>query len=285
MKKITLLYAESQPETLQLVPHLSKLLQHYGYESYLINITDKEQPILDSELKASKMMIVLGGDGSILHAAHLEQAQGTPILGINFGRVGYLTELEPDELEQELPYYLNGDKSIWIDERSMLQATIANGEEQQEFQALNDIMIARGTWPRGVYVRTWIDELFFDTFYGDGLILSTATGSTAYNISVGGPILHPKIEGCILTPIAPHLASNRAVVIPLQSTIQLQIATNSQDGVFSADGQWNCELKDGAVVTIQKSPNITRFIRRKPRTHFYQVIRGHQNDGEDKTLS
>ena len=282
MNKIALLYEESQPETLQLIPHLTTLLQHYGYATYIINISDEEQKIQAQELKESKMLIVLGGDGSILHAAHLCEAQGTPILGINFGRVGYLTELEPDELEQELPYYLNGDPSIWIDERSMLQATITHNNEQQEFHALNDIMIARGTWPRGVYVHTWIDELFFDTFYGDGIILSTATGSTAYNLSVGGPILHPKIEGCILTPIAPHLASNQALIVPLQSTIQLQIVTNTQNGVFSADGQWNSELKDGAAVTIQKSPNITRFIRRKPRTHFYQVIRGHQNEEEEK---
>lgn len=274
MKKIALLYEESQSETLRFVPELATLLQQHNYETEIINLN--QEGLECAELQDCQMLVVLGGDGSILQAAHLCAAQGTPILGINFGRVGYLTELEPQELTRELPYYLNGDKSIWLDERAMLHATVKQGERQQEFIALNDMMIARGTWPRGVYVKTWIDDQFLDTFYGDGIILSTATGSTAYNLSVGGPIMHPKIEACILNPIAPHLASNRALVIPLKSTIQFQISTNDQNGIFSADGQWNCEVQDGTTVTIQKSDQITRFIRRKPPVHFYRVIHSPQ---------
>ncbi|GCE22695.1 NAD kinase [Dictyobacter kobayashii] len=276
MSKIALLYEEDQSETLQFVPYLTTLLQQHGYDTYIINLSREEHKLNDPQLKDCKMLVVLGGDGSILHAAHLNAAQGTPILGINFGRVGYLTELEPQELEHELPYYLDGDESVWIDERAMLHATVKQGGEQQEFVALNDIMIARGTWPRGVYVKTWIDNQYLDTFYGDGIILATATGSTAYNLSVGGPIMHPRVEACILTPIAPHLAENRALVIPQRSIIKFQIATNAQSGIFSADGQWNCEVQDGSTVIIQKSSQTTRFIRRKPPVHFYQVIHSPQ---------
>ncbi|GHO83709.1 NAD kinase [Dictyobacter formicarum] len=276
MKKIALLYEESQSETLQFVPELTTLLQQHDYETVIINLNQEGLECTDPDLQHCQMLIVLGGDGSILQAAHLCASQSTPILGINFGRVGYLTELEPQELGQELPYYLNGDKSIWLDERTMLHATVKQGERQQEFIALNDMMIARGTWPRGVYVKTWIDGQFLDTFYGDGIIFSTATGSTAYNLSVGGPIMHPRVEACILNPIAPHLASNRALVVPLQATIQFQISTNDQNGIFSADGQWNCEVRDGTTVTIQKSDQITRFIRRKPPVHFYRVIHNPQ---------
>ncbi|GLV55053.1 NAD kinase [Dictyobacter sp. S3.2.2.5] len=281
MKKIALLYEESQPETLQFIPELAAIMKQHDYETEIVNLNQEGLECSDPALQNCQMLIVLGGDGSILHTAHLCSAQHTPILGVNFGRVGYLTELEPDELAHELPYYLNGDKSIWTDERTMLHATLQQGDEKQEFVALNDMMIARGTWPRGVYVKTWIDDQFLDTFYGDGIILSTATGSTAYNLSVGGPIMHPKIEASILNPIAPHLSSNRALVIPLQSTIRFQISTNDQDGVFSADGQWNCAVQDGTTVTIQKSDQITRFIRRKPPVHFYRVIHNPQQTSEE----
>ncbi|GCF11039.1 NAD(+)/NADH kinase [Dictyobacter arantiisoli] len=280
MRKIILLYEEVQPEVLQLLPHLIARLHEEGYITSTINVTKGEHKQANPPLQNVEMFLVLGGDGTILHAAHLCAEHSIPILGVNFGRVGYLTELEPSELARELPAYLNGAPSLWIDERAMLQAVVRQGDDQQQFLALNDMMIARGTWPRGVYIKAWIDDLFFDTFYGDGIILSTPTGSTAYNISVGGPILHPKIEGYILTPIAPHLASNRALVIPLGSKIQLQITTHTQNGIFSADGQWDYEVKNNALVTIDKSPFRTRFIRRKPPTHFYEVIHGKQKMDE-----
>lgn len=284
MNKIALLYEELQPEIKKLVPHLVSLLKHEGYETQVVNISKNEHKDTSLSLENIEMTLVLGGDGSILHAAHLCNTMETPILGVNFGRVGYLTELEPDELEQQLPHYLHPDASVWIDKRAMLQAVVTQGDEQYEFIALNDIMIARGNWPRGVYIRIWIDDEFFNTFYGDGIILATATGSTAYNISIGGPILHPKIAGCIITPIAPHLSSHHALVVPMQAKIRLQISTNSQSGIFSADGQWNHEVKDGALVTIQKSPCMTRFIRRKPPEHFYQVIHGKQKQDEEDSL-
>src|SRR5512146_2843244 len=104
------------------------------------------------------------------------------------------------------------------------------------------------------------------------MILSTATGSTAYNMSVGGPLLHPQVQSCVLTPIAPHLASDRSLILPPEAKVKLQIFTGSQNGVFSADGQMNREVKDGATITIQKSPYVTKFLRRRPPTYFYQII-------------
>src|SRR5260370_18762535 len=131
-------------------------------------------------------------------------------------------------------------------------------------------------------MRTWLDDDYYNTTYADGIIVSTATGSTAYNMAVGGPLLHPQVQSSVLTPIAPHLASDRSLILPPEARVELQIFIGSQsnafpgqkqeNGVFSADGQLNREIKDGAIVTIEKSPYVTKFLRRRPPTYFYQII-------------
>ncbi|TMC83188.1 MAG: NAD(+)/NADH kinase, partial [Chloroflexi bacterium] len=168
--------------------------------------------------------------------------------------------------------YLNHDRSVWIDERIMLKAMLEQNGQREEFLALNDIVIARGRWPRVVEIHTWIDDYFYSKTFADGMIVSTATGSTAYNLAVNGPLMHPQVRSTVMTPIAPHLTSDRSLVLPPEAKIKLQIFTGSQDGVFSADGQMNCEIKDSATITIQKSQYITKFLRRRPPTYFYQII-------------
>src|SRR5579864_7433867 len=256
------------------------MLQQQGYDVRSIDLRDEmEEPaVINGQREATPlltgcdMVIVLGGDGTILHAARLCAVADIPILGVNFGRVGFLTELEPNDLPSKLPYYLERDASVWIDKRTMLHATLDQDGHYEEFLALNDIVIARGTWPRVVQVCVWIDDNDFSTIYADGIIVSTATGSTAYNMSVGGPLLHPQVQSIVLTPVAPHLASDRSLILPPEASIKLQIFTGSQDGVFSADGQINRKVKDGAVVQVQKSKYVTKFLRRRPPTYFYQII-------------
>ena len=154
----------------------------------------------------------------------------------------------------------------------MLHAALHQDGRQEEFLALNDIVIARGTWPRVVKIQITVDEYSYSTSYADGIILSTATGSTAYNMSVGGPLLHPQVQSSVLTPIAPHLASDRSLILQPEATVKLQIFTGSQNGVFSADGQMNREIIDGATVIVRKSQYVTQFLRRRPPTYFYQII-------------
>ena len=223
-------------------------------------------------IKGCDLALVLGGDGTILHAARLCAFANLPIVAVNFGRVGFLTELEPAEVLEELPHYLKQDGSVWVDNRTMLEATLDQDGTQEKFLALNDIVIARGMWPRMVQISIWVDDYFYDTTHADGIIVSTATGSTAYNMSVGGPLLHPQVQSVVLTPVAPHLASDRALILPPDARIKLQIFTGSQDGVFSADGQMNREIKHGATIHVQKSQWVTRFLRRRPPTYFYQLI-------------
>jgi NAD+ kinase len=280
VKTIAIFYQGLKEDTSRFAAQLVPTLQKQGHTVRIVDTRDEGPECADPSFQECDLALVLGGDGTIIHVARLCACVNLPIVGINFGRVGFLTELEPNEVSRELEHYLNGDKSVWVDERAMLRATLQQDGREEEFLAMNDIVIARGTWPRGVHVNIWVDEYFYNTTYADGMIVSTATGSTAYNMSVGGPLLHPQVRNLVLSPISPHLASNRSLVLQPEAKVRLQIFTNAQNGVFSADGQLNRDVKDGATVTIEKSPFITRFLRRRPPTYFYQIINAKlKNDG------
>lgn len=286
MKTIAIFYQGRKQTTFQFAAQLASTLHKQGYESRLVDLRNESQECASPAFGGCNLVIVLGGDGTIVHAARLCACAGIPIIGINFGRVGFLTELEPNEIATHLPYYLNGDASVWVDERTMLHAILDQDGQSEEFLALNDIVIARGTWPRVVQVHTWIDDFDYNTSHSDGVIVSTATGSTAYNMAVGGPLLHPQVKSTVLTPIAAHLASDRSLVLHPEATIKLQIWTGSQNGVFSSDGQLNREVKDGAIITVHKSQYITRFLRRRPPTYFYQIINAKlKNDSTTESAS
>lgn len=270
--QIAIFYQGRKQDTSAVAFHLTRMLQQQKYEVRTVDIREEGEETIDRSLDGCDLAVVLGGDGTILHAARLCAFGDIPIVGVNFGRVGFLTELEPDELETKLPYYLHKDPSVWVDKRSMLHAVLDQDGQQEEFLALNDIVIARGTWPRVVKIQITVDEHAYSTSYADGIILSTATGSTAYNMAVGGPLLHPQVQSSVLTPIAPHLASDRSLVLQPEAIVKLQIFTGSQHGVFSADGQMNRKIIDGATVVVQKSQYLTQFLRRRPPTYFYQII-------------
>jgi NAD+ kinase len=280
VKTIAIFYQGLKEDTVRFAAQLAPMLEKQGHRVRSVDIRNEGPECADSSFQGYDMALVLGGDGTIVHAARLCACINLPIIGIDFGRVGFLTELEPTEVEKDLSYFLNGDKSVWVDERAMLRGVLKQDGREEEFLALNDIVIARGTWPRGVRINVWVDNYYYNTTYADGMILSTATGSTAYNMAVGGPLLHPQVRSLVLSPISPHLAANRSLVLQPEAQVRLQIFTNAQNGVLSADGQLNREVKDGATVTVEKSPYITRFLRRRPPTYFYQIINAKlKNDG------
>ena len=272
VKAIAIFYQGRKQDTSAVANQLIPALERLGYEVRSIDSRYEGEENPDPILEGCDLAIVLGGDGTILHAARLCAYADLPIVAVNFGRVGFLTELEPGDVLNDLPHYLKREDSVWIDKRTMLHATLAQDGQQEQFLALNDIVIARGTWPRVVQIRTWVDEYFYSSTHADGIIVSTATGSTAYNMSVGGPLLHPQVQSIVITPVAPHLASDRSLILPPEASIKLQIFTGSQDGIFSADGQINRKVKDGAVVQVRKSKYVTKFLRRRPPTYFYQII-------------
>ncbi|HEY0757539.1 MAG TPA: NAD(+)/NADH kinase [Ktedonobacteraceae bacterium] len=271
-KAIAILYQGRKQDTVELAHRLAPQLQDQGHNVRVIDMREEGEDQTDCRLEDCDFALVLGGDGTILHATRLCAPANVPLLGVNFGRVGFLTELEPGEVAEHLPLYVEREQSVWIDQRAMLSAELRQDGQHEEFLALNDIVIARGTWPRVVEIHIWVDDYFYNKTHADGIILSTATGSTAYNMAVGGPLLHPQVESCVLTPIAPHLAFDRSLILPPEAQVRLQIFTGTQDGVFSADGQTNRAIKNGATITISRSQYIARFLRRRPPTYFYQII-------------
>jgi NAD+ kinase len=202
------------------------------------------------------LLLVLGGDGTLLAVADRASHAGRniPILGVNFGHLGFLTELSWPDVYGTLEQALAGTAAI--DERMMLRATVRrNGCEVADHVALNDVVITRGALSRIIELSVSVGGEFVARFNADGLIISTPTGSTAYNLSAGGPILHPGVDALVITPIAPHILSNRPVVIPATHgvTVQPHLADATQEVVLTVDGQSAFALAPDDVVTLTRS--------------------------------
>lgn len=268
-KKIGILYQEHSEGAGALARTLAERLRAEGRVVWQEALQKRDVRASD-QLPGSDMVLVLGGDGSLLSAARMCAEAGIPLLGVNFGRVGFLTELEPAEVDEKLPLYLNGD--YWIDERAMLQAEVEDGGEHHQFIALNDMVVVRGAIPRVIRVKVWLDSHYYNTTVADGIIISTATGSTAYNLAAGGPILHPQVRSSVLTPVAPHLAADRSLILEPNAVTTLELQPGSDGAIVSADGQLNVTINAGAQVIIRASQYTTRFLRRRPPTYFYRIL-------------
>jgi NAD+ kinase len=266
---IGILYQEHSEGAGTLADSLAKRLSDEG-RSVWQEALQKRETQVSSQLPGTDIVLVLGGDGSLLSAARMCAEEGIPLLGINFGRVGFLTELEPSEVDEKLPLYLDGD--YWIDERAMLQAEVESGRTHHRFIALNDMVVVRGAEPRVIRVKVWLDSHYYNTTVADGIIVSTATGSTAYNLAAGGPILHPQVRSSVLTPIAPHLATDRSLILEPNAVTTLELQPGSDGAILSADGQLNLTLSAGTQVIIRASEHVTRFLRRRPPTYFYRIL-------------
>lgn len=263
-----IVYLQTNPAATALAERLLRELRASGHVVW--SRPSRAEGNLEALLDGTQLVLVLGGDGTVLSVARACAARNVPILGINFGRVGFLAELEPSEVTEQLPLYLAGD--YWIDERSMLRAEVEIGGERHQFAALNDIVLVRGAQPRVIRIKVWLDGHFYNTTVADGIIVSTATGSTAYNLAAGGPILYPAVRSNVLTPIAPHLVADRSLVLEPGAGVTLELQEGSDTAVLSADGQINLEIATGTQVRVGSNEHITRFLRRRPPTYFYRIL-------------
>ena len=195
---------------------------------------------------------------------------GVALMGVNMGRLGFLSEMTPDNWKDTLPRVLAGE--AWIELRMMLRArTLRGGKPLSEHLALNDIVISRGTLARMVRLATQIDGDQLATYNADGLILSTPTGSTAYSLAAGGPILPPELHNILVVPIAPHLSLNRPIVLSQGAVIQVTIGTDHQ-AILTVDGQSEVDLEHRDVVEVSASPHTSRFARVTGQTYFYHTL-------------
>ena len=221
------------------------------------------------------LLVALGGDGTMLRAGHLGGLKQVPILGINLGRFGFLMELRHDQWREAMDRLLTGD--FWVESRMMLRAEQwRGGERLGSWEVLNEAVVSRGMIVRPVHLETSVDGRFLTTYVADGLIASTPTGSTAYALAVGGPILPPELRTILLVPVAPHLSIDRAIVLSEGSSVSITVHTTHQ-AVLSADGQPPIQLEDGDCVKARASDHSVQFVRFQDPGYFYRNLTPHMN--------
>jgi NAD+ kinase len=239
--------------------------------------------ILDKSALAADvdMVLVLGGDGTLIGMADCiaEAGTGTPILGVNFGSLGFLTEVTLPELYRSLENALNG--RAHVEERMMLRATTSSGGDVLTRSiAVNDAVITKTARSRMIDLSVYVGDEFVTRVRADGLIIATPTGSTAYNLSAGGPIVQPNVDAMIITPIAPHTLTNRPIVIPGTSTVRVQPTMEARDEiVFTLDGQSTFPIHAGDEITVCRAHKPLRLIHPSTRSYF-EVLRTKLKWGE-----
>lgn len=224
------------------------------------------------------LIIVLGGDGTLISVARQVGSLNTPILGVNLGSLGFLTEVTLNELYPVLEQVVRGE--FTTTSRMMLEAIVRRGKEEiSRYQVLNDVVINKGALARIIDMEAWVDENYLTTFKADGLIIATPTGSTAYNLAAGGPIVHPGLHCLVISPICPHTLTNRPIIVSDQAVIRVEVKFQDEDVVFTADGQVGMPLHGGDVVEVRMSGNSTQLVR-SPFKDYFQVLRTKLRWGE-----
>ena len=268
IRRVGVLYHPKIADSHQLADEMAAHLESLGASTWIGSVWDEHA--VEARIDQLDLLVTLGGDGSMLRAGRMSAPHGVPIVGINLGRLGFLVEIQRDEWRTWLPHVLAG--GYRIEERMMLSAESHRGEALLgAHDALNEVVLSRGTLARVVRIHTHIDGDHLTQYVADGLIVSTATGSTAYALAAGGPILPPTLKNILLIPIAPHLSMDRAVVLDQGSNVEMRVVTDHQ-AMLTVDGQFEVTLMDGDQVTVKASPHVARFVRVHPSAHFYRTL-------------
>lgn len=234
----------------------------------------------DSEVVQADIVLVFGGDGTVLATSRKCAPAGTPMLPINLGRFGFLTEVIPDHLTSALERLLDGDYTI--EERMMLRGELLrDGEPQQEELALNDLVVAHGSLVRVLHLSMQINGRYVTTYAADGLILGTPTGSTAYSLSAGGPLVHPALSVILITPICPHTLTSRALLVPDTHEVTLQAESLDGESVrVTVDGQIGIPMLPDDTIRITRAPYPARLVTQIGGDTFYEKLQTKLHWGE-----
>jgi NAD+ kinase len=259
------------PDSEDLAREIAARLKRSGVETTTGTLVD---PVLGDAVLNGRvdMLIALGGDGTMLRAGHLCAPKGIPVLGINLGHLGFLIEVERGGWMHAVERVLAGD--YWLESRMMLRVTWLREERVQgEWDVLNECAVGRGRSVRLVELVTEIDGTYLTTYAADAVILATPTGSTAYALAAGGPILPPELRNILIVPVAPHFSVDRAVVLQEGSMICVTVRT-SHEATLSMDGQPPVDLKDGDRVKVHAADHTVQFVRLQDRGYFYRDLLG-----------
>jgi len=258
------------PKTREMAEEVQKWLETRGVHSWLRS-TDEEELAIAS-IPDSSLLVVLGGDGSTLHAARLALPHDVPIFCINMGQVGFLSEAQPGNWQDRLEKVLRGE--YWREHRLMLHASLRRDEQTLDaFAALNEIVVGRGSSVRVVNFQLSVDGDLVTRYTADALIVATPTGSTAYSMAAGGPLLPPQLQNFVVVPVAAHLSLNRALVLHEEAEIVIRVHMD-HEAVLTADGQAGIILQDGDEVIIKKHENYACFARVESSGYFYRRLMG-----------
>lgn len=271
LKSIGVLAHPQRPQTNPVAEEIAHALRQRGYMTWLHTHWNELQ-VLD-QVKEADMVIAIGGDGAMLRAGRVCAPHHVPVLGVNMGQLGFLTEISgPDRWEIDLNRVLAGD--YWIEQRMMLCASVLrNGEAIISGDALNDAVISGSAFGRMIQVEMYIDKGWATTYSADALIVATATGSTAYALAVGGPILPPELRNILIVPSAPHLSMDRPIVLAEGSTVEIiPTSANRHEVSLMVDGTVLWMLQAGERIRIQASEHISRFVRMRERNYFYRSL-------------
>ncbi len=269
MKKLGIFYHPMGDSARALAEEVRRRAVADGISTWMTSPWDEDAVV--QHLPGTELLLCLGGDGTVLSAARSVQPHGVPILGVNLGRLGFLCELAPNETIERLPEILLG--RYRVEELSMLRAELPalQATPALELHALNDVTIARASVLRPIYLTLEVDGVRVAKVRADGMIVATATGSTGYNLSAGGPVLPPSSRQIVVTAVAPHLSRMRPLVLPGNSLLSVTVEFD-HEAVVSLDGQVNRPLHSGETVQIQQSPYRARLARLGSTSHFYSRL-------------
>jgi len=279
IKKVGIILRPSTPELKSMFFHVKSVFAVHGIEATIESMSGSMIGVLGQEFdilcRNSDILVTLGGDGTLISAARRSYQYQLPVLGIHAGKLGFLADISTMELDEFVEKLTNGQYRI--DQRSMLQATIKTAAGENRVIAFNDIVLTRPSISKMIHLETFVDERSFNTYFGDGVIISTPTGSTAYNLSAGGPVLFPQTEVFVLTPISPHSLTQRPVVLP--GHYPIEIKTPDENALAIVDGQDIYEFGGGDSIEIHLAPESAHLIHRE-NFNYFEVLKEKLGWGE-----
>jgi NAD+ kinase len=278
-RRVGLLLKRDKQEAREIAAELAPWLRQLGHESFVVGDGVDGAEHLPEEGLGDKidLLVVLGGDGTLLHGAALVADRGVPLLGINLGHLGFLTSCAPADSKVALERALAGE--LALEERMRLRCDLkrASGEVITKY-ACNDAVVSQGALARLIELDARLDNIPIALYRADGLIVATPTGSTAYTLAAGGPVVTPDVRAFVVTPICPHTLTNRPVVCPSSSRIAIRLASPAQHVMITIDGQWGTQLATGDVIELsQASPPLYLY---RPAESYFDVLRQKLRWGE-----
>jgi len=268
MRRIGIFFNPLKETACSLAREVTEYLRAHRLAVWLCSASDWERAC--PQVEGTDIVLSIGGDGTILLAAQAVMPKSIPIIGVNLGRLGFMTELAADETLDVLPELLDGKGTV--DERCVLEAVLdcPGRSEPRRFYALNDVVVARGGTARLINIEAVVDGALLTTYRADGVVVATATGCTGYALAAGGPVLHPQSKEFVLVPILPHLSYSFPMVLPRQTVAKFKLGTPTP-GIASIDGHVNIDLLCGDTVTVKQSANTIKFLRVHD-ANFYETL-------------